>query len=233
MKDVVNKPCACGAVARLTSPDRTQFFCPDCAPVGAKAAYYPCLGEACPSQAQLPAYEGYCARCFVYLFPDKPAARNYKTKERLIIERLKPVLAAEFPDLETSFDRAVSGGCSRRRPDVFVDALTHPVIGEIDEEGHDTEQYCSCENRRDMEIFQDLGNRPIVFVRINPDAYTDAKGVKHPSCFGRDNSGKLVVADETEWRKRVDLFIERMRYHLTHVPEPEVTVERLYYDGFY
>ena len=234
MQNVVCKPCACGAPAALASPDRTQFYCSKCAPIGSKAAYHPCSGEACPAQkAQNPAYEGYCVRCFVHLFPDKPATRNYKTKERLVIERLKPVLEAEFPHLETSFDRSVNGGCSRRRPDVFVDALTHCGIGEIDEEGHETDAYCSCENRRNMEIFQDLGNRPLVIVRINPDAYTDAKGVRHGSCFGRDTTGKLVITDEAEWKKRVDLFIERMRENLRTIPTREVTVEHLYYNGFF
>ena len=30
---------------------------------------------------------------------------------------------------------------------------------------------CSCENKRIMEISQDLGHRPIVFIRFNPDEY--------------------------------------------------------------
>lgn len=232
VRDVVSKTCACGKLAQYKNPEDGALFCNDCAPVGVKSRKIPCLGKACPGQAQNRVYEGYCARCFSHLFPDKPAARNYKTKERLVLERLKPVLAAEFPHLETSFDRAVSGGCSRRRPDVFVDALTHSVIGEIDEEGHDKDEYCACENKRMMQLFQDLGNRPVVFVRINPDAYTDPQGRRHGSCFGRDSAGKLVVVDEAEWRARVDLFIERVRESLRTVPEREVTVEHLYYDGF-
>jgi hypothetical protein len=230
--DKKSKRCSCGNIARLLTRHDGSVFCSDCAPVGAKAAVNACLGDACPGQSFNPAYEGYCARCFAYLFPDKPASRNYKTKERLVLERLKPVLAAEFPHLETTFDRAISGGCSRRRPDVFVDALTHSVIGEIDEEGHDTDEYCACENKRMMQLFQDLGSRPMVFVRLNPDAYTDAQGKKHPSCFGRDKAGKMTVTDEEEWRARVGLFIDRVRHHLTNVPEREVTVEHLYYDGF-
>jgi hypothetical protein len=229
--DIHSKKCACGQLAYYV--EGNHLFCGGCAPVGAKAIRNPCAETSCPGYALNAAYEGYCARCFVHLFPDKPATRNYKTKERLVIERLKPVLEAEFPHLETSFDRSVSGGCSRRRPDVFVDALTHCGIGEIDEEGHDRDAYCSCENRRNMEIFQDLGNRPLVIVRINPDAYTDSKGVRHGSCFGRDKLGKLVVTDEAEWKKRVDLFIERMRENLRNIPDREVTVEHLYYNGFF
>lgn len=31
-------------------------------------------------------YEGYCLPCFIHMFPDKPNSRNYKTKERAVVE---------------------------------------------------------------------------------------------------------------------------------------------------
>lgn len=31
-------------------------------------------------------YEGYCLRCFIYTFPDKPVLRNYKIKEWTVVE---------------------------------------------------------------------------------------------------------------------------------------------------
>lgn len=36
-------------------------------------------------------YNGYCMRCFMYLFPDKPVARNYKTKEYSVVEFVKRI----------------------------------------------------------------------------------------------------------------------------------------------
>ena len=33
-----------------------------------------------------------------------------------------------------------------------------------------------CKNKRIMEIFQDLGSRPIVFIRFNQDKYDNVQG---------------------------------------------------------
>ena len=43
-------------------------------------------------------------------------------------------------------------------------------IVEIDENQH-IEYDCSCENKRIMELSQDVGHRPIIFIRFNPDDY--------------------------------------------------------------
>ena len=45
--------------------------------------------------------------------PEKPNAKNYKTKERNIVEYIK----SEFPNLNWIEDKIIQNGCSRRRPD--------------------------------------------------------------------------------------------------------------------
>ena len=119
-----------------------------------------------------------------------------------------------------------------RRPDAFVDAFTHVVMGEIDEEGHNTEEYCSCENKRMMQLMQDVRMRPIVTIRLNPDAFTDNNGVRERSCFRRGKDGRLLIADSKRWQRRLDLFVERFCHHLDNIPQSEVTVEHLFCDGF-
>ena len=59
---------------------------------------------------------------------------------------------------------------------------SHIIIIEIDENAH-TDYDCSCENKRLMEISQDLGFRPIVFIRFNPDDYVDKDGNNIKSCW--------------------------------------------------
>ena len=134
--------------------------------------------------------------------------------------------------MDYAFDKTVSGGCSARKPDTFIDPLTHAVFGEVDEEGHNTKEYCSCENKRMMSLMVDVAYRPIVFVRMNPDAFTDAKGQKHKSCFKKTKAGKLVVANQKSLDFRIRVYIERLRFHLENIPEKEVQVEHLFYDGF-
>ena len=115
---------------------------------------------------------------------------------------------------------------------MMFDAYTHVLIIEIDEEAHDTSEYCSCENKRMMELVQDVGCRPTVFIRINPDGYTGHDGRRQPSCFKRNKKGLCVVGDVAALDARLNLATSRIQHHINFLPEREVTVEHLYYDGF-
>ena len=64
------------------------------------------------------------------------------------------------------FDKKIDDGCSLRRPDVRIECMTHTIIIECDKNKY---QGYSCENKRTMKIFQDLGS--IVFLRFNQDLY--------------------------------------------------------------
>lgn len=144
-------------------------------------------------------YEGYCLPCFVHMFPDKPNSRNYKTKERAVVE----YILKEFPEKTWTSDKRIADGCSRRRPDLCLDMGSHLIMAEIDENQH-MDYDCSCENKRLMELSQDVGHRPIVFLRFNPDDYRRAdKSVT--GCWGLDKKGICVVkkTKQTEWEHRL------------------------------
>ncbi len=57
---------------------------------------------------------------------------------------------------------------------------SHVVIVEVDEDQHKT-YYCTCKNRRLMEISKDVSHRPVVMVRFNPDGYVCPEKGKIPS----------------------------------------------------
>ena len=61
-------------------------------------------------------YEGYCLRCFIYTYPDKPIARNYKTKEQAVVD----FILQYFPNFTWYCDKKIPDGCSKRRPDLFL-----------------------------------------------------------------------------------------------------------------
>ena len=182
-----------------------------------------CLTEHCDIIAQIPKYKGYCLRCFIYNFPNEPVIRNYRLKEK----HIEDYLNKEFPNHKFINDKQISGGCSKRRPDFILDCLTHNLIIENDEHQH---EYNSCENKRMMEIFLDGGNIPTVFLRINPDAYINENGKKIKSCFKINNKGILVIRDKKEWEHRLNLLKNRIEYHLNHIPEKEITLEKLFFD---
>ena len=54
-------------------------------------------------------------------------------------------------------------GCSKRRPDLLLDMGYHIIIVEVDENKH-TGYDCSCENKRLMELSQDLQHLSLIHI---------------------------------------------------------------------
>jgi hypothetical protein len=174
-------------------------------------------------------YDGYCLFCYMNLFPDKPVTRNYKTKEYAVVEYVKN----KFPNHTWIADKIVNGGCSKRRPDLLLDLLYQIVIIEVDENQH-TDYDCSCQNKRIMELSQDLGHRPIVFIRFNPDDY-DQNGTNITSCWGQDKKGICVVkkSKKDEWTQRLNVLEEHINYWINPENTTNKTIEtiQLFYDS--
>jgi len=171
-------------------------------------------------------YNGYCLPCCVHLCPDIEVSRNYKTKEKDVVERI----VEKFPDFSWVYDKRIVDGCSKRRPDLLLDLGTHIVIVEVDENKHDTYD-CSCENKRLMEISQDVGHRPIVFIRFNPDDYMDTSGKKIKSCWKVNGYGVLQIpkSKKNEWIERIDKLLSQIQYWVDNTTEKTVEIIELFY----
>jgi hypothetical protein len=182
-----------------------------------------CKSEWCDTQINKK-YEGYCNYCYFNLFPDKPVSRNFKTKERLVADFIK----TQFNTYDVIFDKQIDGGCSKKRPDAFIDLFTHSIIVEVDEDQHIN---YSCENKRMMELFQDLGSRNLVIIRFNPDKYIDENGKNISSCFNiNKTSGLLKVANDKSWNARLKSLKETIDYHIKNIPDIEITQIKLFFD---
>jgi hypothetical protein len=107
------------------------------------------------------------------------------------------------------------------------------IIVEVDENQH-INYDCSCENKRIMELSQDVDHKPIVFIRFNPDEYTDANGEDITSCWGVNKLGLCVVkkSKEKEWDARLERLREQVEYWTSPENATEKTVEivELFYD---
>ena len=55
-----------------------------------------CLTHLCDTIVCNKTREGFCFRCYIYNFPDRTISRNYKTKERCVVDNLKKV----FPNFD-------------------------------------------------------------------------------------------------------------------------------------
>lgn len=133
-------------------------------------------------------------------------------------------LSEEYPDMV--LDQRVSGGCSSRRPDGLIDCYTHSVIIEIDEDQHAS--YDSvCDNRRTMELFNDLGSRPLIFIRLNPDSYKiDGKRIK--SVFAIDKSGEMTM-NKKEFAYRLEVLQDAVRVACNTRPNRDLSYVKLFY----
>ena len=166
-------------------------------------------------------YKPYCFNCYCVQNPDAKIKYQYKLKEH----HLRDTLKEYYPEVKMVFDKRIDEGCSLRRPDVRIECLTHTLIIECDENKHNG---YSCENKRTMEIFQDLGNRPIVFLRFNPDSYKDKEDNTIQGCFKKTKTIDQSL-QTNEWQRRIKLLKERIDHHIKNIPTKEVTVEQLFY----
>jgi hypothetical protein len=168
-------------------------------------------------------FKNMCAGCFYYTNPDTVLARNHKTKENQIIRDLNNEL-----DNIIIQDKIILNGCSRRRPDGLIKLNDYNIIIEIDENQHRGADY-SCENKRLMEIFQDLGNSPLTIIRFNPDAYK-LENQTFKSLFGITKSdGKLKIINQKEYKYRFNKLLEIVKKNINSIPNKEFNVIQLFY----
>jgi hypothetical protein len=189
---------------------------------------YLCKSIWCETTARNPKYEGYCMPCFVNNpeNQDKPAMRNYKTKEKDVVDRITQT----FTSFTWVADKKVQDGCSRRRPDLLLDMGSYIIIVEVDENKH-TDYDCSCEHKRLMELSQDLQHRPIVFIRFNPDDYTNQSGILVKSCWKLNKLGvmQIMKTKQKEWEERIEILKQQIQYWIDNPTEKTIEIIELFY----
>ena len=163
------------------------------------------------------------------MFPDKPVSRNYKTKEYSVVEFVK----SKYSHLDWVADKRIQNGCSKRRPDLLLDLGYQVIIIEVDENQH-IDYDCSCENKRIMELSQDLGHTSIIFIRFNPDDYLHGnKNIS--SCWEINGKGICVIkkSKKDEWEQRLSALETQINYWISPENKTDKTIEiiQLYYDN--
>ena len=208
--------------------ERMRLYCGDCkldAMINIKDKK--CKTHLCNIQVRNK-FKGYCLRCFINEFPDSKIIRDYGTREAKVTEFIKK----EFGDLDITYNKQIDGGCSKNRPDTFIDCLTHSVIIEVDENQHKAKSYTpECEIQRVNNLFTDLADRPIVFIRFNPDSYTNSKNKLIKSCFEYTEDKGLPKANKT-LQPRLKKLKEEIEKNIKIIPNKNITTIKLFYDGY-
>ena len=231
MINVKNKKCKCGkAQPTYNEPGETKSICcKGCkTPTMIDVKHKKCKSDLCDTQVRNKKYRGYCLFCFINLFPNEKVSRNYKTKEIAVSDYIK----TEFLDMDWICDKQIYGGCSGRKPDMILDLGYQILIIEIDEHQHRNYD-SSCENKRLMQLSQDLNHRDIVFIRFNPDDYLD-NDKKITSCWGVNGNGICCVkkTKKKEWNERLNILKDTVNYWINEEHKTNKTIEviELFYD---
>ena len=115
---------------------------------------------------------------------------------------------------------------------MFLELNEQCIIVEIDENQHN-DYDCSCENKRLMELSQDVAHKPIVFIRFNPDDYLD-NNINITSCWGPGKDGILRIKNNkvNEWKYRLNTLKQQIDYWIKVENTTNKTVEiiQLFYD---
>ncbi len=171
-------------------------------------------------------YDGYCLPCCIHYCPEIQVSRNFKTKENDVVSRV----LEKYPDFNWIADKKIQEGYSKRRPDLLLELGSHVIIIEIDENKHSSYD-CSCHNKRTMEISQDIGHRPVIFIRFNPDSYIGQDGKRVTSCWKLNGYGILNIpkSKSNEWNTRINALYQQIEYWMNNIPEKTVEIVELFY----
>jgi hypothetical protein len=184
-----------------------------------------CKTEWCEKR-KIEKYNGYCLRCCIHMCPEIKVSRNYKTKELHVFDRIRE----HFPNFTWVNDKVVEDGCSKRRPDILLDMGEHILILEVDENKHSSYD-CICENKRLMQISQDLQHRPIVWIRFNPDGYVNQEGINIRSCWKENKQGimQIMTTKEKEWEERIEALKIQVQYWIDNKTTKTIEIIELFY----
>ena len=84
-----------------------------------------------------------------------------------------------------------------------------------------------------MELSQDFGHRPIIFIRFNPDKYI-ANDKIITSCWSINKQGICTVKNnkKTEWVKRLEALADQVCYwtNKENITNKTVEIVQLFYD---
>lgn len=225
MIDIKNKKCINCNIKQPTFNYKNEFialYCNDCK-LDNMIDIKHIMCNTCNLVRPQVKFNNMCSGCYYYMNPDAILTRNHKSKENQIMSDLNKKLNNIIIQ-----DKIISNGCSKRRPDGLIKLNDYNIIIEIDENQHND---YSCENKRLMEIFKDLGNSPLTIIRFNPDAYKlDNKKIKSP--FGITKiDGRLKIINQKEYKNRFNKLLETINYNIKNIPHKEFNIINLFYNN--
>jgi hypothetical protein len=169
-----------------------------------------CLAHAPPGyEASLKRMCKYCDIREDVPFVCRSCRQRSHKKEHAVVRHLRRAIDVPF-----KYDESPGFECTRKRPDIRFEMLTHDVIVEVDENQHRGYKE-SCECARISEIVGAIGGKSVVFVRYNPDN-------------ARSNGARVQVTPA----ERIDLLAATVNAELARCHDIfSVVVVQLWFDS--
>ena len=160
-------------------------------------------------------------------YPDSIIVRNYRNKEFAVTS----FILDNFNNMSWISNKLIKKTGSRKRPDLLLELENKIIIIEIDENQH-SRYTDETESERMKGLSQDVNNKPIIFIRFNPDNYIDIDGEKIKSCWGViELRGIIQVINKNEWCNRLDILKNVVDYWIKTKPSKNIDIEYLFYDA--
>ena len=155
-----------------------------------------------------------CASCGLFQVHKKTDLCNDCNPEKLKHKKTDEMKCVNFlreNNINFIHNKSVGFECGNFKPDVKIDAKTHILIVEVDENQH--KQYNSkCELTRMLNIYVAEGMR-CVFLRYNPSSF------KIGSAAAKISS-----------KERLKILLDLIKIHTTSIPDDEVTIYKMFFD---
>jgi len=172
-------------------------------------------------------YNGYCPRCYIKNNPniDTFYSRN---KEYYVIN----YVLDNFKNYNWICGKKLITHNSYRIADLYLDITSHIIIIEIDEFQHKKYNQID-DNKRLLDIKNFIDNKPLIFIKFNPDSYIDIYNNNIKSCWKKiNNVTKLVKYNE--WSNRLLKLKSIIEYYINHnsLINENFKIIELYYNGY-
>ena len=199
-------------------------------------------GIQCKTIANLKKYKGYCSGCFYDIFSEEVPIYNNKIKEKTVVDFIKLIYTQEIREKKKIIDIRFDKHCgnTKKLPDIVIICESYVIVIEVDEKQHkhmsNKGQLYSKENEENKmklikEYYKSI-NKKTIYIRFNPDDYITKNKQKIKSPWKEDETRKLVLIDETDWKNRLEILKQKIDYYLKKKVIKNNSTNYLFYNGF-
>lgn len=100
------------------------------------------------------------------------------------------------------------------------------IIIEIDENQHINYED---EDKRILDLHEDLEFEPLIIIRFNPDKYVNSDKLVIKTPFGVDSDGRMKILNKREYNHRMYVLIDTIQKNIKS-PDKELTIIKLFYN---